>query len=185
MDYKEIEKELENIDDTNNCTVISASVAFDLPYKQVSDFYFLNGRKRNKGLLSEETDKMIKKLAKKEGFKVTKYYPHQEDIVAHVSGSYTNYKKSSTRHWITKDGDDFLCTSFGHMTAKNAETYLPKGNYILGVRGHVIGVKNGVVQDWTKGRKHYINRIWKVSKINKKVKTLTISEEFKTRKRFL
>ena len=184
MNYKQILKELESVNDRNNCTVISASVAFELPYNEVSDFFFLHGRKRNHGLKPDKTDNMIKLMAMEKGYKATVYKPKQEPIVAFHNGI-TRYKKSKTRHWISVGKADLLCSTYGNMTANNCTDYLPRGNYILGVRGHVLGVQNGKVQDWTEGRKHYINRVWKIEKTGEIVKTLTFAEEMKNRKLFL
>ena len=190
MNYKQILKDLESVDDRNNCTVISASVAFEMDYHKVSDFFFLHGRRRYHGLKPTKTDKMIRLMALEFGYKATVYKPSREPIPVSYNGI-THYKKSKTRQWIqvgTKqhnDPNNILCSTYGNMTANNCTDYLPKGNYILGVRGHVLGVQGGVVQDWTKGRKHYINRIWNIEKTGKIVKPLTFADEMKTRKLFL
>ncbi len=184
MNYKQILKELESVNDRNNCTVISSSVAFELPYNEVSDFFFLHGRKRNHGLKPDKTDNMIKLMALEKGYKAIVYKP-QRDRVPVKYGNVVYNELSKTRHWISKDGNDLLCSTFGNMTANNCTDYLPRGNYILGVRGHVLGVQNGKVQDWTEGRKHYINRVWKIEKTGEIVKPLTFAEEMKNRKLFL
>jgi len=41
----------------------------------------------------------------------------------------------------------------------------------LGCRGHVLALKNGIVEDWTKGRKHYIKELYKIEKTGKIVKS--------------
>ena len=63
------------------------------------------------------------------------------------------------------------------LTINNFRDYLPKGDYIFGVSGHVVAVKNGAVQDWTTGRAKRIAYIWTVEKNkNKAVKPLTKSK---------
>tara|TARA_R110000824_G_scaffold301010_1_gene489057 strand:+ start:761 stop:1198 length:438 start_codon:yes stop_codon:yes gene_type:complete len=68
------------------------------------------------------------------------------------------------------------------LTPKNCKAHLGKGTFILGTRGHVLTLKNGIVEDWTNGRGHRVNRIWKIT--GKKVKPLTFDQMQKTRKRF-
>lgn len=55
----------------------------------------------------------------------------------------------------------------GFLTPNNCNRYLDRATYLLGCKGHVLAFKNGIVEDWTQGRKHYINRIWKVEEIVK------------------
>ena len=48
----------------------------------------------------------------------------------------------------------------------------------MGVSGHVIGIKNGVVNDWTAGRKHRAKVIYRIQKTGEKVKRQTFSDAF-------
>ena len=70
------------------------------------------------------------------------------------------------------------------ITVNNCASYLGKGTYILGVSRHVLALKNGIVEDWSKGSKRRVEKIYKIEKLGKKVKTLTFAEEFKNRKSF-
>lgn len=152
MNYNQIKKEIDkNYNyDKNYCTVIASSVAFELPFDLVHSFYSENGRKIGKGLPPYKTEEMIFKLSeiteyKVSCFKIDKKYKY-------LTGFY---------RWVNNEGE--ILTQLRHnLTPNNSEAYLPIGNYILGVRGHVLGVNNGIVQDWTQGRKHRIERIWKI-----------------------
>ena len=66
----------------------------------------------------------------------------------------------------------------GGITINNFRDYLPKGDYVLGGYRHVVGVKNGTIQDWTANQqrnrqqgtaKSSVFEIWKMEKKNKKV----------------
>lgn len=43
-----------------------------------------------------------------------------------------------------------------------------KGNYIAYVRGHIIAVKDGKIEDWTEGRRHRILEVYKVERKERK-----------------
>lgn len=147
MNYNQIKKEIDkNYNyDKNFCTVIASSVAFELPFNLVHDFYSENGRKIGKGLPPHKTEKMIFKLSEITGYEVQ---------------IYKSFRINGFQKW--SNGGQILTQLRHSLTPNNAEAYLPLGNYILGVRGHVLGVNNGTVQDWTQGKKHRIERIWKV-----------------------
>jgi hypothetical protein len=38
------------------------------------------------------------------------------------------------------------------------------GYYLAFVRGHVLGVVNGEIYDWTEGRRHRVNEVYKVTR---------------------
>lgn len=53
------------------------------------------------------------------------------------------------------------------VTAKTAsklgiDPALQKGHFMVFVRGHVAALKDGVVEDWTQGRRHRVNKVVKV-----------------------
>ena len=152
MKYSEIRKEIDKNykHDTNFCTVVASSVAFDLPFNLVHKLYSEHGRKLRTGLMPDKTDEMILKLAEITGYKVSCFSLDRKH----------KYLTGFSR-WVDNKGE--ILTQLRHnLTPNNAETYLPLGNYILGVRRHVLGVENGIVQDWTQGKKHKINRVWKI-----------------------
>lgn len=132
--------------DTNCCTVIATSIAFEQPFKEVQKYFFSLGRKRNKGFaIYQHLDKICKK-----------YKYNYEKITL-----YNKYK--------VKD-------IFGvGLTPNNVADYLDLSTYLIGVNGHIFTLKNGIVEDWTRNRKHQIETIIRVEPI-KKVKDLTISE---------
>ena len=50
------------------------------------------------------------------------------------------------------------------FTPKTIGGKLKRGYYLAFVNGHVISVVNGVVHDWTAGRNHHINEVYKVTR---------------------
>jgi len=180
MNIKEIEKTTEYKNDWNQCTVVASSVAFNMDYKKVHKFYMANGRKKNRGLLPFHTERIMQELAKYEGYKITLFKPTFElnDIRKWVSGSNDYSRGERYRAKFIPDGKEQLCIINKHITPNNQDDYLPTDNYIMGVSGHVIGIKNGVVNDWTEGRKHQAKSIWRIEKTGKKVKRQTFSDCF-------
>ena len=66
-------------------------------------------------------------------------------------------------------------TEIKRQRQKNGSAWTPKtvgqvtknGYFLALVRGHVIAIHNGVIQDWTDGRRHHITKIWKITKTRK------------------
>jgi len=54
----------------------------------------------------------------------------------------------------------------GAKTVCSLEKVLPqRGAFMVLVCRHILAAKNGKVQDWTRGRRHRIKRVWRVRKI--------------------
>ena len=166
LKYKDIKKQAYE-GDTNCCTVISASLIFNKDYEDTRLYFAQNGRKTGKGVSWAKYEKIMANLAKLEGYKLTKYKITPWDI----EGGRTTWafmieddKKVDT---LLKD----LKTKTS-VTVNNFRQFLPKGDYIFGMSGHVATVINGVVQDWTEGRAKRLCYIWTVEKTQKKVKSL-------------
>jgi len=185
MNLKQIEKSKLFQDDWNNCTVIASSIAFNLDYDKTSRFYTLHGRKWRDGLYHFDTDRIIKLLAKQEGYKVDffgfdKTEKKYKGVYNWKRGSYVKQSlyRQCYKFKADKKNPKDLMTLTHNLTPNNQHMYLERGNYILGVRGHVLAVKNGFVEDWTEGRKHYVDKIWKITKKGEKVKRQTFSNAF-------
>ena len=145
MEYELRLKEIKekSINDRNYCTVMASSIAFNTSFEYMQDLYFDLGRRRFRGCYFSE---VIETLAEK--FKC----------------NLTTYKKSYRGYFNAKNNADFL--NMPRLTPNNANGYLPKGNYILSVRGHVLSLKNGIVEDWSRGKKHQVNTIYKIQDKN-------------------
>ena len=75
----------------------------------------------------------------------------------------------------------------GAVTINNFRDYLPQGDYVFGVHKHVVGIKNGTIQDWTANQqrnrrqgtaKSSIFEIWKIEKKKKVFKDLKNKHDF-------
>tara|TARA_A100000171_G_C2109866_1_gene134424 strand:+ start:387 stop:956 length:570 start_codon:yes stop_codon:yes gene_type:complete len=173
MDYKTIKNSTAYKLDKNCCTVVASSIAFNVPFEEMQTYFFKHGRKRNRGYWMRN---IIKEIAKDYGYKVTSY-----DKINDYH--YIDKKRVNTSCFWNHETNEKTLENCS-ITVNNCSAYLGKGTYILGVSRHVLALKNGIVEDWTKGRKHRINRIYKIEKVGKKVRRLTFAEEFKSRKSF-
>ncbi len=51
-------------------------------------------------------------------------------------------------------------------TVASLEKHLSnKGRFLVHVRGHVLAFDDGVVKDWSEGRRHRIKDVWKIVKV--------------------
>mgnify|MGYP007077390504 CR=1 FL=1 len=158
--------------DTNCCTVISASVVFEKDYQETHAFFKARGRKNGKGIGWQALDKVYKELGELEGFKVTLFK--------------LQYLKNNLWGFVDDEGNALcMMKTKGAITINNFRDYLPKGDYVLGIYKHVVGVKNGTIQDWTANyqrnkregtAKSRVFEIWKMEKKNKVFKELKKSK---------
>tara|TARA_R100000734_G_scaffold11040_1_gene8291 strand:- start:132 stop:599 length:468 start_codon:yes stop_codon:yes gene_type:complete len=132
--------------DTNCCTVIASAIAFNQPFEKVQKDFFDKGyRVKGKGFYFFDH---VEKISKDYGFNC--------EVIA------------KNKYEVKK--------IFGKgLTPKTVASYLDLQTYFIGTRGHVFALKDGIVEDWTRNRKHYVNRICRVTPI-KKVKDLNISK---------
>ena len=146
MNYKQIAQTEKYKAEKNQCTVVSASVVFNKPYEEIHRFFADNGRLKNKGLAWHKFDLIIEKLAKKYKYEV-KFYKRLKTLIG------SNYKMGKfKKKWDIRFinlNKEVLTHPNKNLTLKNFNQYLPRGNYIFGVRSHAVGVVNGVIQDWT------------------------------------
>lgn len=49
-------------------------------------------------------------------------------------------------------------------TVSQVPRHLIAGSYMVGTAGHVLAVKDGVVEDWTAGRQHRVRKVWRIVK---------------------
>jgi len=130
MLYKDIKETNQYKRDTNCCTVVASSVAFNQKFEHTQNYYSTNGRRRGRGLDHWTSIRLINKYAVQVGGSVEVINPKT------LTGGAT-------------------------MTVNNSKKYLDKTkNYIMFSRGHAIGVKNGVVEDWSKGTKRPIRELY-------------------------
>ena len=130
MDYKQIIKTSEYKNDRNCCTVIACSVVMDLEFSMVHKEFMENGRVKNEGMYDMDWLPITEKIAKKNGYKCTMF----------------SYRKNY-KAYISED-NELLCMSGKQLTIDNYNDFLPRGNYIFGYRGHVLGARDSIIEDW-------------------------------------
>lgn len=140
--YKKLYKDSKDNNDNNSCTVLAGCVAFDLTYT-----------KGNK-LMTQYADRVTGRgLYRKDsirGYKAINRFLNTPNKF--------NIKVFDTRDIKSKFTDGKT------MTVNNCMEYLnPKKRYILYTTNHAIGVKNGIVHDWTHGSKRRIQDIVEVT----------------------
>ena len=168
--------------DEGCCTVVSASVVFEKDYEETHAFFKARGRKNGKGLKTYDLEPILSELAKLEGFKIEKFTRHW---------NYDSRGNSKMITWENEDRDETItfAKTKSSITLKNFRDYIPKGDYILGVRGHVVGVKNGIIQDWTSNVYDYktrstrtsqrrLDRIYRIEKKKKVFKDIKSKHDF-------
>jgi hypothetical protein len=88
--------------------------------------------------------------------KVKKYMFRPFKCTAENRSFYVDVKNDKNRYYAPR------------ITPNNASDYLPNGNYILGVYRHVLSFKDGIIEDWTKNRKHHVDYIYEILKQDQK-----------------
>ncbi len=169
MNYSEIRKSDEYLNDDNCCTVVASAVAFDMTFQDTQKFYDEHGRKRNKGY--RDWAEAIIDIAKLKGYELERYCIRYTAkgwalVRTDLNGSY-NKELYEIKTYLNSQQS---------INVSNWKTFLPVDEtYIFDFCGsirHVAGVKNGKVEDWTDGRRYAVNSIFKITK-KENVKNLT------------
>ena len=139
--YKQLHQDSKDNKDTNSCTVLAGCVAFDLTYTKGNKLMtqYANRVKR-RGLRLHDSIR---------GYKaINKFLDTPNKFSLEVFGTMG-----------TKNIKDRF-TDGATMTVNNCMEYLnPKKRYILYTTDHAVGVKNGIVHDWSHGSKRRIRHI--------------------------
>tara|TARA_R110002020_G_scaffold73987_2_gene189670 strand:- start:910 stop:1389 length:480 start_codon:yes stop_codon:yes gene_type:complete len=144
MKYEDIKKSKAYLNDKGCCTVVASAIAFNVPFERMQEvFKVAIGRRKNSGV---RFTYFVDKLAKTYGYKVESFQS------CNNFGTLSNNIKK-----VTKSA----------LTVATAEKALTSGNYILSMSGHVASLKNGIVEDWSRGSKRRIKKIYKFTKIKK------------------
>jgi len=114
--------------ETNDCSVIAASIAGRVPYNVAHAALKAQGRKARGGAYLGWTKNALKGM----GCRVERV----------EAGKQPN-------------GSRWTATSIGRK--------FPKGYYLVSYRGHIAAMVNGVVEDWTEGRRHVVESVWQVT----------------------
>lgn len=142
MKYQRVKKAnyRKTMTERQDCTVIALAILCRIGYKEAHDKMAEKGRAKSRGTTSDH----IISCAEDLGFTVTE-----------VTGKY-GYSNSSIASICQPNGCKY--------TPKTIGSRLKKGYYLCLVRGHVFSVVNGIVEDWTNGRKHQVFKAYKFTR---------------------
>lgn len=140
-EYLELLQKTYDVNDYNDCSVKSVTIATGEDYENVHKFLEDCGRKRGKGISTHYILLALKHF----GYNYISIQP--EKFIERYPGCATLLKNVTTHHMdrypdIWRDGN----------------------TYLLFTRGHVAAVVNGVNHDHTKGRPVRVNAIYKIIK---------------------
>tara|TARA_R100000656_G_scaffold35094_1_gene30072 strand:+ start:651 stop:1187 length:537 start_codon:yes stop_codon:yes gene_type:complete len=155
--YKKLVADSNANNDGNSCTVLAGCVAFDLSYEQSYKLLErFGGRKKNDGLTTPNCWKGYSAINKFLGLK-------------------DRYQiKKFTRREIRVLADDKT------MTINNCTNYLnPRKSYIVFVSRHAVGVKNGIVHDWSQGTKRPVIDLFEVTDTESELVAEPVQKVFK------
>ena len=140
--YIELSRDSKDNNDKDSCTVLAGCVAFDLTYTKGNKLMtqYAN-RVKGRGLRLHDSIR---------GYKAINIFLDTPN-------------KFEFRFFDRRKIKDKF-TDGATMTVNNCMNYLsPKKRYILYTTDHAIGVKNGIVHDWTHGSKRRISHIVEVT----------------------
>lgn len=130
--YQKIKTDKLYKSDKNMCSVIATSIACRVPYDKAYKALENHGRKHGQGT----------------------YWYQQSAAIQELGCELEKVFNRGNRPLRQKNGSKYTPKTIGER--------LKKGYYICRVRGHVFAVVNGEVLDWTDGRNHHINEVYKV-----------------------
>ena len=123
-----------------DCTVIALAVMADISYSKAHQCMEAAGRTHGKPAWVSQMKRCLSSLGftatKVHTFEMINQYPKAHQVLRTIT---THHPDRFPKAW--KDG-----------------------TYLLVCKGHVAAVKDGVLVDWTRGRKFTVRRIYKVEK---------------------
>ena len=143
--------------DKGSCTVLAGCVAFDLDYEQGYRLLEKHAhRVKGRGLRTSDCwvgyNAINKFLGLKNRYQIRKYTKREIRVLA--------------------DGKT--------MTVNNCTNYLnPRKSYIVFIKDHAVGVKNGIVHDWSQGTKCPLVGLFEVTDTESKAEVKPVEKVFK------
>ena len=139
--YKELSQKSSELGEGNDCTVRAIAVATGISYEKALQYCRKHGKTPKRGMFDSQWLAALKET----GAKVKDVTSDLLDTRVHVGRYSTVHRKG--------------------ISMKNVLKVLsPHKKYIVGVSGHVAGVKNGMIIDWAGQSRRNVNRIYEVTK---------------------
>lgn len=147
--YKACVKQQRLNNEDNDCSVKALSIVTNKPYAEAHAALKAQGRKNKRGATVHQILRALRTL----GFDVVNNVPEDltdaaavEEWLENSPQHKYNVKTATTATNLPKEGRRFLCVTCNHIFA----------------------VTNGVVQDWTEGRRNRVNTVFEVVRTERK-----------------
>ena len=163
--------------ETNDCTVRACAVAAQIEYPVMHEYLKACGRKHRRGMRGHAYRKALAEL----GFDLIQLqgpvYEYKHTV---VDGCWKYNCRTGTEHWVN---DHFRTTrravkgsgiDYQSLTVTRLQRELTSGTYLVNTDGHVLALVDGVVHDYTDGRRHRIESVWRVTEGTGKLKCAPI-----------
>ena len=119
--------------DRNNCAVIATSIVARVPYNVAYNKYKEFGRKNGRGV----------------------YTPIIHNVINQLGCELTEITNKNGKPLKQKNGYNYTVNTIAER--------LKHGYYLVCVKDHCLAVVNGVVEDWTEGRRHRVESVYRVT----------------------
>ena len=155
--YKTVRSDSYRFDkrETNDCSVIAVAIACDVDYKTAHTALKNAGRKYRRGA----TLRVILDAIENAGATIERCERHMSDrrLGYHTHDETKLDLKTTHRPW-------YLIWKGHKLTPNNVVKYVDRDKkYVALTKDHCFAIVDGVVMDWSKGRKHHIKSLVEVS----------------------
>ena len=147
----------------HDCAVQALAVAGQIEYAEMHAYLAAQGRKHGKGTSRALYMQAFRDL----GFKTRELEGPVLETTHTVVEGHWRYALKGVRwvsdHWrrrsrVVEPGKDYQA-----RTVRTLARELSKGTFIVRTREHVLCLRDGVVHDWTSGRRHQIKAVYEVT----------------------
>lgn len=133
--FRELLNKVTAIGDHSACTVIATAIVCGCSHASADKVVTeVGGRERGRGIYFNGTELMHNVLAKF-GKVATCEYSRERDYRPGVRG----------------------------FSLKTVAQRYPRGRYLVFVRGHVAALRNGKLDDWSEGRSHTVQAVYRIT----------------------
>lgn len=158
--FKTVQEHTRAFGEKNDCAVKAVAIATKTDYATVHALFKKLGRKSRQGTYAFITLRALKEL----GYDVKEIYmPHDARRLAESAS--TSETADFVRRVISKYPKFYNAKKFTvNQLESFSEAWSHIENALVVVRGHVLAYQDGLVHDWTKGKKNAIESIMILSK---------------------
>jgi len=152
--YNQIQNEDSYLNDRGSCTVVATAIACQVPFIEAQKCLSKLGRRKN------------------HGFPFIKHFRSIASNFNYIADCYTPITVNGIIHYRNRKGLKITNKPLNRLTSltiNNAPKLLPEiGTFVLNVDGHVATLRDGIIEDWSRGSKRQVYALYKFDKIQKK-----------------